>query len=77
MMGRSREFGMFLMIGATIQMLFMLVGIARRSYLVLALPVVVGTGIVSALAFWVGWTIANTEEDLAELETADRIPSAI
>jgi hypothetical protein len=68
---------MFLMIGATINMLIMLVGVARRSYLVLALPVVVGTGIVSALAFWVGWTITNTEEDLAELESADRIPTPV
>ena len=40
----------------------------RRSYLVIALPVLAATGLISALAFWVGWTMANTEPDLAELE---------
>jgi hypothetical protein len=34
-------------------------------------------GIVSALAFWVGWTIVNTEPDLAELEEQDMVPSAL
>jgi hypothetical protein len=76
-MGRSRQLGMFLMIGSAIQMLFMLVGMMRRSYLVIALPVVTAVGVVSALAFWVGWTMVNTEPDLAELEEQDAVPAAI
>jgi len=76
-MGRSRELGMILMIASTVQMLFMLVGMMRRSYLVIALPVVTAVGIVSALAFWVGWTIVNTEPDLAELEEQDMVPAAL
>ncbi len=76
-MGRSRELGMILMIASTVQMLFMVVGMMRRSYLVIALPVVTAVGIVSALAFWVGWTIVNTEPDLAELEEQDMVPSAL
>ncbi len=76
-MGRSRQLGTFLMIGAALQMLIMLIGVARRSYLVIALPVAAGVGIVSALAFWVGWTMLNTEAELAELEEQDRIPAAV
>jgi uncharacterized membrane protein YesL len=64
---------MFLMIGAAAQMLIMLIGMARRSYLVIALPVLAAVGVISALAFWVGWTMANTEADLAELEEQDSI----
>ena len=40
-MGRSRQLGMFIVIGASIQMLIMLIGTARRSYMVIALPVLV------------------------------------
>lgn len=76
-MGRSRELGMILMIASAVQMLFMLVGMMRRSYLVVALPVVTAVGIVSALSFWVGWTMINTEPELAELEEQDMVPAAV
>ena len=76
-MGRSRQLGMFIVIGASVEMLVMLIGILRRSYLVIALPVLVATGIVSALAFWVGWTMMNTEPELAELEEEGAIPAPI
>jgi hypothetical protein len=76
-MGRSKELGTVLMVVSTVQMLFMLVGMMRRSYLVIALPVVIGVGIVSALAFWVGWTMANTDADMAELEDEQRVPAAV
>lgn len=72
-MGWSHQLGMFLMIGAAVQMLIMLIGTARRSYLVIALPVLAAAGLISALAFWVGWTMATTEADLAELEEQDSI----
>lgn len=73
-MGRSRQLGMFLAIGAALQMLIMLIGTMRRSYMVIALPVLAATGVVSALAFWVGWTMMNTEPDLAELEAQESVP---
>jgi hypothetical protein len=76
-MGRSRQMGMILMIVASVQALFMLIGLMRRSYLAIALPVVTAVGIISALAFWVGWTMANTEPDLAELEETDSIPVSV
>lgn len=76
-MGQSRQLGMILMIGAALDMLIMTVGVMRRSYLVIALPVLAMVGLISALTFWVGWTIANTEDDLAELEAATEIPAAV
>ena len=74
-MGRSHQLGMFMMIGSAFAMLVMLIGFMRRSYLIIALPVVTAMGIASALAFWVGWTMANTEEDLAVLEEQDAVPA--
>jgi hypothetical protein len=76
-MGRSKQFGTMLMIGAAIQALIMVVGTMRRSYLVIALPVLAATGVVSALAFWVGWTMANTEPELAILEEQQTVPAAV
>jgi hypothetical protein len=76
-MERSRQVGMFLMFGASLQMLVMLLGMMRRSYLVIALPVMAATGLVCALAFWVGWTMMNTEPELAELEQQDSVPLSV
>jgi len=76
-MPRSQQLGMFLMIGAALQMFVMLIGAMRRSYLIIALPVVAGVGVISALAFWVGWTMMNTDEELAELEEQDVVPAAV
>jgi hypothetical protein len=76
-MERSRQLGTFLMIGAALQMLIMVIGTMRRSYLVIALPVLAATGVISALAFWVGWTMANTEAEIAELEAQESVPGAV
>ena len=76
-MGQSRQLGMILMIGAVADMLIMTIGVMRRSYLVIALPVLAMVGVLSALTFWVGWTMANTEADLAELEEQDQILSPV
>ena len=76
-MGRSRQLGMFLMIGSVIDMVILLVGTMRRSYMIIALPVLAATGVIAALAFWVGWTMANTDDDLAELEEQESVPLAV
>ena len=76
-MGRSKQLGTILMAVAAVQGLFMLVGTLRRSYLVIALPVLAAVGAISALMFWVGMTMANTEPDLAELEAAEHVPVAV
>ena len=76
-MGRSKQLGTLLMIGAAVQALLMIVGTMRRSYLAVALPVLAAVGVISALAFWVGWTMSNTEPDLAELEQHESVPAAV
>lgn len=73
----QQQLGTFLMIGAALTSVVTMIGIMRRSYLIIALPVGAGVGVICALAFWVGWTMANTEAELAELEQADRIPAPV
>jgi hypothetical protein len=60
--------GVLLMGVAALQMLLFLVGAARRSYMAVALPVMAGVSLVSALAFWVGWTMMTAELDELEEE---------
>ena len=48
-------------------MLF-LYGVARRSYLALAIPVTAAVAGLSAVAMWVGWTMLTTETDMPEPE---------
>ena len=76
-MGRSKQIGTFLMIGAALEALIMTVGVMRRSYLVIALPVLAATGVICALAFWVGMTMSSAEPELAELEEAATVPLAV
>jgi uncharacterized membrane protein YesL len=67
-MDRSQVTGVLIMAGAVLEMLLFLYGAARRSYLAVALPVMAAVAAVSALAFWVGWTLLTTEEEMLELE---------
>ncbi len=67
-MDRARLTGLLLMTAAVIELLLFCVYLARRSYAALAVPVTAGVAIVSALAFWVGWTLVSMEDDLAGLE---------
>jgi hypothetical protein len=76
-MGRSKQIGMFLMIGAALEALIMTIGVMRRSYLAIALPVLAATGVLCALAFWVGMTMSSTDSELAELEEADSVPAIV
>jgi uncharacterized membrane protein YesL len=68
---------MLLMVGAAVQVLVMLIATARRSYLAIALPVLAAVGVISALAFWVGWTMVQTDAEMAALEENDEIPAAV
>ena len=67
-MDRSQMTGILIMAGAVLEMLLFLYGAARRSYMAVALPVMAAVAAVSALAFWVGWTLLSTEEEVPELE---------
>ncbi|MEZ4553422.1 MAG: hypothetical protein AB7L91_05555 [Dehalococcoidia bacterium] len=63
---RSRQLGTALMALSVVQMLLFAVAAMRRSYAALAIPVFFGVGIVSALGFWVGWTMSAAEWDAEE-----------
>jgi hypothetical protein len=58
---RSRQIGQALMVLSGLQVLLFLIGASRRSYAALAIPVFAGLAVVSALAFWVGYTMATTD----------------
>jgi hypothetical protein len=77
-MERSRSIGTMLMAVSALQMLVFTLGILRRSYLAVALPVFAALGAVSGLLFWIGYTMMNMEPDVGELDREDeeaRVPS--
>ncbi len=67
-MGRSQTIGAVLMAVSGLQMLIFTLGVMRRSYLAVALPVLAATAAVSGLLFWIGYTMINMEPDLTELD---------
>ena len=67
-MERSQSVGTILMAVSALQMLVFTMGMLRRSYLAIALPVLTAMGAVSGLIFWVGYTMMSMEPDLADLE---------
>jgi hypothetical protein len=74
-MERSQLTGVLIMAGAVLQMTLFLWAAARRSYTAVALPVMAALAGISALAFWIGWTMFTTESELEEeLEEEEAIP---
>ena len=67
-MERSQSVGTILMAVSALQMLVFTMGMLRRSYLAIALPVLTAMGAVSGLIFWVGYTMMSMEPDLTDLE---------
>jgi hypothetical protein len=62
-MSRAQTTGVVLMAGALLQLLLFVIGASRRSYLALALPVTAAMTALTALTFWVGWTMLTIEAD--------------
>lgn len=60
---QTRQAGRALMAGAALSVLMFLVGAMKRSYAVLAIPVFAGLVAAAGMAFWVGYTMANTNWD--------------
>ena len=67
-MERSQQMGTILMAVAAFQMLIFTIGMLRRSYLAVALPVLAAMSAASGLLFWIGYTMVNMQPDLAELD---------
>ena len=62
-MSRAHTTGLMLIIGAALELLLFLYGTARRSYLALALPVTAAMLALTALTFWLGWTMLTLEDE--------------
>ena len=56
-METSQRTGLFIMIAAAFQFVIFFWAMTRKSYLAVALPVASALAAVSALAFWIGWTM--------------------
>jgi len=65
-MERSRLIGAFIMLGAALEMVLFLWAVTRKSYIAVALPVTGALAAVSALAFWIGWTMFTAEAEAEE-----------
>lgn len=67
-MDRSQMTGGLIMVGAAVELLFFLVGLFRKSYMAIALPVTLAMAALTALAVWVGWTMLTTPADMPDFE---------
>ena len=65
-MENSQRTGLIIMIVSAFQFVLFFWAMTRRSYLAIALPVLSALAVVSALAFWIGWTMFTGEDE--ELE---------
>ena len=65
-MERSQLTGALIMLGAVFQMIVFLWAVARRSYMAIALPMMGALVTISALAFWIGWTMFTSEAEPEE-----------
>ena len=77
-MSRAQKTGVLLIAGAALEMLLFMYGAMRRSYLALALPMTAAMTALTALTFWVGWTMLVMEEeaeDEAIVEAAAQPPA--
>ena len=72
-MERSQSVGTILMAVSALQMLVFTLGMLRRSYMAIALPMLAVMGAVSGLLFWIGYTMINMEPDLSELDLEEEI----
>ena len=56
------------MLASGLQMLIFTMGMMRRSYLAVALPVFAATAGASAILFWIGYTMSSMEPEVSELD---------
>ena len=64
----SQKTGLFVMVASTFALVVFLWAVMRRSYMAIALPLIGAVGAVSALAFWIGWTMFTGAEEEEETE---------
>ncbi|HET9477141.1 MAG TPA: hypothetical protein VFP63_06605 [Dehalococcoidia bacterium] len=69
-MEKSQQTGLFIMIGSAFTLVLFLWAMLRKSYAAVALPVASALAVVTALAFWIGWTLFTGEDEDGEEEEA-------
>jgi hypothetical protein len=62
-MNRAQKTGVILIAAGALEMLLFLYGAMRRSYLALALPMTAAMTALTALTFWVGYTMLMLDEE--------------
>ena len=62
-MERSQQTGLAMMIGAAFVFVAFFTAMMRRSYFAIALPVMSALAAVTAIAFWIGWTMFQAEDE--------------
>ena len=67
----SQSIGTMLIAAAALQMVLFTLGVLRRSYLAVALPMFAAVSAVSGLLFWIGYTMVNMEPDFGELDVEE------
>ncbi len=67
-MDRTRLTGAIVMGAAVLELLLFLRGISRGSYAAVAIPAALLVVVISALAFWTGWTLLTVRDELEDLE---------
>jgi hypothetical protein len=67
-MERTQLFGLIIIAGTALEMIFFLWGIVRRSYMAVALPILGAMMALNLLTIWVGWTMLTTEPEMSEAE---------
>ena len=76
-MERPQQTGLIIMIIAAFQFVLFFWAMTRRSYMAVAIPVMSALAAVSALAFWIGWTMFTGEaEETDELGGEDDAETA-
>ncbi len=70
-MEKSQTTGLLIMVVSVFQFVLFVWAVLRRSYLAVALPVLSALTAVSALAFWIGWTMFTTEGEEVEESLED------
>jgi hypothetical protein len=71
----SQRLGAIIMLATVFETVVFLWAISRRSYLAIALPVMIILTALNVLSFWIGWTMFTAgEEEEDDLEPLDDLP---
>ena len=74
---QSRALGRALMALSMLQLVAFLAAATRRSYVAVAVPVGLALGVVSGVAFWIGYTMATANwDDPADFPSPEPTPPA-